>query len=565
MRHLLTLIAILYLFSACNSYEESSLTEERPLDIRLAPVSSTGVSEVIPVNAQIILHVSSEIDPQSLTQESLYIEDSQHNRLFSEISLTAQTILLKPLRYLPPDADLFIIATTSIQTREGKSLSKEVRLSFRSGPATGDTTPPLYLGDSFSYNANPIHPDTVLYFQFDEAISPLGVTDDTIRVYIPDPLERVPGTVGVLGSLLYFRPDQPFSKLTSPNTDAGYGIYLDINGSLTDLSGNVNSDAQRYFEVYADTLAAPLEPVLPINTDTYDYDGTVYSIENNGSTLFLGGDRGLQLCHYDSTVHSFTPLSTLMTPEMGEIYAISQDSELPHLYLATSKGVAIIDISDLKEPEQIGFYPTETPVYGVDRFREHLYLAATLSGMVDLNISTPSTPRLINTYPTQGIAFSVLSTPSSGYGDYVSLSDFDKGMVLVDPANDIVMNATFNEFYGQIRAIIPDQNDTTSYLALSSVGGVYRYDLQVTPPPLMSLLLRLPSYAYKIISRRDQKFYVSLKGMGIALIDYQAAATITRIFTPPFEVTSFAYITEGMTGYLIIPDKEGALHVINAN
>ena len=563
MRKLLLALVPLLIFIGC--YDNTTTPNEIPFTISRAPsFAPSTATTTIPVTAQILLYSSAPLNPSTVTTQNIYIQNDTGIRLTASVSLNAQTIIIKPTVYLTPNSNFEIIITTGLQNRLGAHLSQPVSLAFISGDTIGDTTPPILLGNSFHNNGDQIHPNTTLYFQFDEDISPLSVTDDTIRVYIPDPLERVPGTIGVMGSLLYFKPSVAFSELTSPNTDAGYGIYLDTNGTITDLSGNVNTDAEQYFEDYPDLLAAPLRQVPFVSTNSYNYAGNVYAIESMGSTLIIGGDHGLQLCTYDTELGLFTPLSTLTTTAMGTIYSISIDASSKQLYLATSKGAVIIDITNLTVPIQLGFYTTTAPIYGIDHFNDHLYLAATLDGMIDLNISNPTSPQVINTYPTQGTAFSVLSTPSSGYGDYVSLSNYDKGMVLIDPLYNSAMDAYFGEFFGQIRSIVQDKNNTSNYLALSSVGGVYSYNLQTTPPPSLSLMMRLPSYAYKIISRSDKKFYVSLKGMGIALISYQVEPKITKFFNLPFEITTFEYVNNGVIEHLIVTDEQGVLHAIDA-
>ena len=564
MQKLLLMLLPLLAFYGCYD-SNSDKMDQAPFTISRAPAFAPGTeTSTVPITAQIILYASTPLNPATVTASNVYIQNDAGERLSALVTLNAQSIIIQPTVYLTPNSTFQIIITTALQNRVGAHLSQPLSIPFSSGDTIGDTTPPVLLGNSFHNNGDQIHPNTTLYFQFDEPISPLSVTDDTIRVYIPDPLERVPGTIGVRGSLLYFKPSVPFSELTSPNTDAGYGIYLDTNGTITDLSGNVNTDAEQYFEDYPDLTAPPLRQVPFVNTNTYNYSGNVYAIENIGSTLLIGGSNGLQLCNYDAELGKFTPLSSLNTTAMGTIYSISIESGLKQLYLATSKGVVIIDINDFNAPKQLGFYTTTAPVYGVDRFNDHLYLAATLNGMIDLNISNPASPQVISTYPTQGIAFSVLSTPSAGYGDYISLSDFNNGMILVDPTYNSTMNAIFGEFFGQIRSIVQDKNSTVNYLALSSVGGVYRYDLQSTPPPYLSLMLRLPSYAYKILSRSDKQFYVSLKDMGITLVDYQIEPTLMKFFNVPFEITTYGYVTNGVIEHLIITDEQGVLYAIDA-
>ena len=566
MQKILLMLLPLLTFYGCYDTNSNKIGQDQaPFTISRAPAFSPNTeTSTVPITAQIILYASTQLNPATVTESSVYIQNDTGERLSASVTLNAQSIIIQPTVYLTPNSKFQIIITTALQNHIGAHLSQPLSIPFSSGDTIGDTIPPVLLGNSFHNNGDQIHPNTTLYFQFDEPISPLSVTDDTIRVYIPDPLERVPGTIGVTGNLLYFKPSIPFSELTSPNTDAGYGIYLDTNGTITDLSGNVNIDAEQYFEDYPDLTAPPLRQVPFVNTNTYNYSGNVYAIESIGSTLFIGGSNGLQLCNYDSELGKFTPLSSLNTTAMGAIYSISIESGLKQLYLATSKGVVIIDINDLNAPKQLGFYTTTAPVYGVDRFNDHLYLAATLEGMIDLNISNLASPQVISSYPTQGTAFSVLSTPSAGYGDYVSLSDFDNGMILIDPTYNSTMDAIFGEFSGQIRSIIQDENSAVNYLALSSVGGVYRYDLQSTPPPYLSLMLRLPSYAYKILSRSNKQFYVSLKDMGIALVDYQVEPTITKFFNVPFEITTYGYVTNGVIEHLIVTNEQGVLYAIDA-
>ena len=530
----------------------------------MAPLATPDIAETIPVNAQIILYASTALDPDSVNSRSVYLEDEEGRKLISDVTLLDRQIIIQPKVYLPAEETLHIIVTTEVETLSGAHLSEQLSLSFVSGDPSGDTTPPVYLGHNLS-DSGATHPYSIFYFQFDEPISPLDLPGNIITVKHPDTLEVITGTISVMGSLLSFEPSTPLKTMEELGNDVGYDINVSLFGNIRDLSGNTYYDTDVQLSVIGASSAAPIVPVTSVNTNNYSTGSTVYSIEKLGNTLFVGGEERLHIVSYDLDSRSFTPLSTLSTPEMGAVYAISIDAGAKVLYLATSKGVVIVDVSDYHTPQQIGSYLTADPVYGVDYFNDHLYLAATLTGMIDLNISTPETPQHIHTYATQGTAFGVLSTPSTGYGDYASVSDFDNGMLLVNPDNNTTMDATFYDYIGQVRAVFRDQNNTSDYLALSSVGGVFRYNLGSTPPPNMDLLLSLPSYAYKLVSRRDLIFYVSLKHMGIALVDYRDVPTIMNIYDPSFETTTFTAVSDGVTEHLIIPDAQGALHAIEPN
>ena len=195
-----------------------------------------------------------------------------------------------------------------------------------------------------------------------------------------------------------------------------------------------------------------------------------------------------------------------------------------------------------------------------------LYSILEILNTPEINISTIETPQFINQYNTIGIAFDVMFTPDSGYGDFIHIADYANGLGLFRDTLAPPEEGSFSTFPGQIRSLLRDQNSSTQYIALSSIGGFYTYDLQSTPPPSMIRKSLFPSYAIQAVSNSNLTAYINLKYMGIGLLDYSSAvsgALFTNFYAVPFEISTFTKIAMDGYEHLILVDPNGTFHAIN--
>jgi len=558
-------LILLFGIYGCNESHDSS-QDPSSFNIGFAPSLAATSMSTVPVNAKLVLGVSTALDPSTVNTETIYLKDSIGRKVHIYVTLEGQHIIISPRTYLIPQEQYNIVVTTDVKTTAGKHLSEITALTFRSGSGTGDTTPPQYLGSNLQNGS--IHPKSLIYFQFDEPISPI-VPTNIVTITHPVTGENISGEVHVEGTLLYFKPDTPFRTakdlLDNEGTDVGYTVALALSGIISDLSGNYSTEPDTSIGVIGldDAPSPTLTPLIA--TNKYDTNSRVLTMEHIASTLLIGTDNGLHICDYDLDTKHFTPRAVLSDTSLGTVYAIRIDTLHKRLYLGTSKGASIVDIQDLSNPFIIAYYNTNAPVYDVDYVQDHLFLAATLEGVIDLNISTISTPHLIANYNTTDVAFGLLLTPRSGFGDEISIADYQGGLKVVNPANEIMQNASFASFSGQIRSLIQDQNSSIQYLALSSIGGLFSYNLQSTAPPYLQLVadLSFPSYATKVISNPDKTAYINFKYLGIALINYQSAAQFDQFYKMPFEIATFTKMESSTHRNLVLADPKGVLYAID--
>ncbi len=78
-----------------------------------------------------------------------------------------------------------------------------------------------------------------------------------------------------------------------------------------------------------------------------------------------------------------------------------------YAYIAGESLVTVLNISDIDEPREIGYYSLFSPSYDVIATSSKLFVAAGMNGVIALDVSTPSAPALIDSYYTGNNAWSL--------------------------------------------------------------------------------------------------------------------------------------------------------------
>lgn len=127
MRTLLSLFIMLLLLSGCGeSFDNASQDSESAFNISLAPAFAPVSTTPVPVNAQLILHASAALDPATVNESSVYIQNTLRERQDAYITLLGQDILVKPKVYLTAFTDFEIVITTALTNTTGTHLAKTI-------------------------------------------------------------------------------------------------------------------------------------------------------------------------------------------------------------------------------------------------------------------------------------------------------------------------------------------------------------------------------------------------------------------------------------------------------
>lgn len=545
MRLIMFLIGISLFFLGCGGGGSSETNTETPaFQIALAPSFAPNSEIPVPVNARLVLQSSSSLDLSTINETNIYIEDDIGAKFPAYVTLIDLNIIVKPKVYLTPDATYTIVITTNVANTEGEHLSENATVTFTAGSANPDATPPNYEGVLPDGN-QAIETFSKIYFQFDEAISPISVASDVVQIINTSGEANITGTPQVSGSLLIYTPDTPFI----PNSS--YDISIDFS-KISDLAGNLMSG----MDGISVTVAASSQPsdTLTPNLNTYNTKDIIHTIEVFDNTLYLCGNNGLHIIAFDAETATFSQLGHLSAATLGASYGIDVNSSANRAYVGSTKGFNIVDISNKSTPTLVQNHPTTAPVFGIDVIGNKAFIAASLQGVIGLDISNETQPQELYIKDTTGVVFDVIAVDSR-----ILATDYNKGIATFD-SSGVVSESTAN--FGHYRNITPHPANPGQYFIAGGTGGLQIADTFSTLGTVTYGLT--PSYVTKIVTT-DTLAYYHLSDIGIGVLNFVTDNLFEKyIFIDTIDITTFTYIknTSGTKEYLILVDTQGQLHSV---
>ena len=561
MPKMIYLLIMVFVFTGCDgTYNNSPVEPASSFSISMAPAFAPTPTTSVPVNSRIILHSSTPLDPKTINENNIFIQDPSGTKFPASITLIGLDIIIGPKEFLTANTVFTIILTTSIRNSAGVPLSERTLLSFSSGNADPDGTPPI-LADQLVKDGDLIEPQTILYFQFDEPISPLSVNDTMVTIDNIVLGHTILGSVTVSGTLLKFTPDEAF-KPTIP-TDSSYVISINMSG-ISDLAGNAISASSQSDNISVD-FALPTTTVA-LSAPTYNTFSQVYCIEsmpsasNTVSHLLVGGTNGLDIINFSLQDNSFSRVAHISAEILGAVYSIEINASSKRLYLGSDNGLTIFDISQIDQPQKISSYATTYPVYGIDIHQGHAYLAASSEGLIDLNISNEAIPsRLFTMNYFDSTAFDV-----AHHDNNILVADYHQELTQYD-INGITGQSWSHTNKGHVRTVTkhPSSSHPDSFLIASGIAGFKVFILEVIGNTYYSTHNPAPSYVRKVVAKPSSPIYYNVTDIGLAELS-QTDYSHQRYLRPsPFiDAITFTQVNDNTFNnkFLILVDKNGRIY-----
>ena len=560
MHLLYSTLFLLTFFLGCNGeFNNQQQLQEPSLQITLSPAFAPTAVSTVAVNAQLILTASSALDPNSVNESTIYIEDSIGVVAPATITLVAQNIVIKPKEHLSETTNYTVIVSTAVRNMRGTYLSERVSIPFLTGSAVADTLAPNLIGQLAKGNSI-ITPETILFYQFDEPISPVGITDAVITVKNSIIGHTITGTTRVSGDLLIFEPNEPF-KSTIP-TDSAYIITLTFTGNIYDLAGNEQIQTEKIDSI---SVSEPLMTTQkPLHANQYNSNSTLYCIESatvddTRTHLYTGGTNGLEIIDFNLDTKIFSKVAHIDSSLIGEVYSIDINASANRLYVGSSKGFSIYDTSNITQPTQISNYNTGYPVFGVDIVADHAYIAASSAGVYGLDINHETQPIFLFSDNNQSaIAFDVVH-----FNNELVIANYAKGISLYKTTG------TFSESWplpqtAHARQLLrhPDSNFRSDFLIASGIEGFRVFERDANTWYLAHF--NTPSYVNKIATNNSFVFCNTLK-IGIAqlsITDYSLSTEGYLVPKPFVNTVTFTEVHDrsATKQFLILVDDTGRLY-----
>jgi len=181
-------------------------------------------------------------------------------------------------------------------------------------------------------------------------------------------------------------------------------------------------------------------PIKPQLDSTYvNYKDDAYSLSVVGNKVYVAsGASGFSI--FDVSNYSISTIATYDAAEVKDVAVVGNVA-----YLASGeKGLQLIDVtkpnlvnkndettsSILKTLPVFSIIDTAGSATNVEISGNIAYVADGYNGLVSIDVSTPSNPKLLGSYDTLGYSNNVTISGNKAY-----VSDYDKGVTIVDISN----------------------------------------------------------------------------------------------------------------------------------
>ena len=546
---------------------------QRPLIFQLSPaLSSYGY---IPVNSRLVVTSSEALDPLTVNPNTvLLFKDKEPVKI--NVTLVGKEIVITPLVYLEERSDYNLQITTDVATSTGKSLSRSKYLYFTSGDQFDFDAPTLIKTLPVDDIYNQIDSYTHIYFKFNEPISPfLSPESYKIMVSCSHDINYTNSQFKISGDTLSIIPDEVFPYESS--------ITIELNTStLTDLAGNhfngpslitvnsstvpIGNDTPKTLFEERDEPANPNEAFL--STLTFNTQRHINNLIVHENTIYIAAQEGLLLLDLNASTGEFTPQGSLDYDKVGYVYDVAfYPGDI--LFLASSKGVITLNISNKKSPKVLSFYESTSPVYALTMSElifptqllpapkrvgnslsdNVLYAAGTLNGLLIFDIDTEGIPHFRNAIDLNSSLMDVARNKDKN----IILTLYDIGAKLYDTNNADVIPMFGIQADDIFRQVTDTPIQSRNYFA-AGVGGVVTIDpTSVYFPPRTDL--PAASCVTKI-----EDYHANVKDIGLAKVYYNA---LGPYFTFNFNVKTFTIGHDFSLNYdfTFLADDEGIIHL----
>lgn len=179
-------------------------------------------------------------------------------------------------------------------------------------------------------------------------------------------------------------------------------------------------------------LTRSFNPLTRTVLEYYESSGPVNGLHLVGNYLYVAAyDRGMQVIDVSDLANP-QPLGGCSTE------GIAQDLQVVgnHAYVAASEGgLQIIDVTDPTNPVRAGGYDTSGIAFGLQVVGNYAFVADSEAGLQVIDVTNPKSPVRVGGYDTAGTAVSVRVM-----GNYAYVADGSAGLQVInisDPANPI--------------------------------------------------------------------------------------------------------------------------------
>ncbi len=392
--------------------------------------------------------------------------------------------------------------------------------------------------------------DTLLYVAFESGLNILNISDvshpEIIGSFQTSEEWWISHAVEVVDGIAYLAAGKLWiidvSDPTNPTEISQYSTYeyasdLEISGNILFVADKSNSDPSVYSRLTAVDVS---DPEFPETIGSYLIRGNMNSIDMLDSIIYCATEYSGVIVLDVSSPSSlalagclFPPLGRAWTVEIsnnlafvcniapsattfgnpidvceGDSLAISHPSDS----VAPEGSLAILDVSDLANPEMIGYFPFSCWANTVAVYDDHAFVCSEVGGMAIVDVSNPVEMRVVSTLDTPGGT----DTKAAVKDSLVLIASRLKGLQIVD-ISDITDPHIIGSDSASSWALAVVVQGSHAYL-IDYPTGLMIFD--ISDPTAPDLIASLPTPGAALgVAVKNQYAYVSDKSSGLQVIN----------------------------------------------
>lgn len=185
--------------------------------------------------------------------------------------------------------------------------------------------------------------------------------------------------------------------------------------------------------------------------------------------LCLAGMTAVAAVHVSAQTLNFVPVGSITGP--ADLVEVSGG----YAYVAASKTLTLVDISNPAAPKSVGAYTFPEKIWGFRVVGSLVYVAADFFGLGILDVSNPASPTLRGSIKTPGQAKNV-----AVFGTKAAVADHMSGVDFIDASNPAKL-VSLGSFYLDGYARDVAASGSLAY-AVDAPTGLYVFDLSKSGP-----------------------------------------------------------------------------------
>lgn len=503
MYYLLFPFLLFFLFGCSNPSQQTTQANQTLLKAYFAPSQNK-----IAVNSSLIISFSHNIDTNSISETSLFIEENNNTKLTLQTTVVNNTIKITPQSLFLKENNYTLHLTTNIKSVEGYRLEKEILWDFQT--YTQDNLAPKIVAFLPEESADQ---ETNIIVEFSESLDPTNIQPNTMLLF-DEQNNTISTTLHFEQRWLWLTPNQPLEK------EINYKVLL--QNTLYDLSQNkIDLNTSFSFKTQQSIIEENNDTKLLAQIDLNTTTSSLF-VENN-TTLYIGAQNTIFKIktNYQDLNISLQIEQSIQNDLFGIIYSIKKVPDICQNFnfkfvIGSSNGILFLD----ENFSIIKTFPLSQPAFDLTLSCQEnkllVYVANGINGINILEINTDNNITNKNFINNQS-AFSLQIDQNILY-----FNSYDNGLIIYD------LNGSYLQTLPSSSLIRSFEKDQNKLLVSRGILGVSIFTQNTSDLYVEENRFTLDTTTLQTFTS-ETKIFALTSTKGLTVVDKQTLQKIQKI------------------------------------